>query len=159
MIPKIPAFKPARPHLAALGGYVLLALVMTYPLVLHLGSSIPGDGFDGWQNYWNLWWVKTALLDLHQSPYFTHYLYYPAGYSLLFHTLNIFNSFLSLPVQLAWGLAASYNFVVLFSFVMGGYGAYLLALKAIGSKRAVVDQLAAFLAAQLRANQVGQLGV
>jgi hypothetical protein len=146
MIPNTPAFKTTRSHIVALGGYVLLALVMTYPLVLHLGDSIPGDGFDGWQNYWNLWWVKAALLDLHQSPYFTHYLYYPTGYSLLFHTLNIFNSFLSLPVQLISGLTASYDFVVLFSFVMGGYGAYLLALRVIGRKQGVVDELGAFLA-------------
>jgi hypothetical protein len=110
----------ARPHLSALGGYLLLALVMTYPLALHLTSTIPGDGFDGWQNYWNLWWVKTALLDLQQSPYFTDYLYYPTGYSLLFQTLNIFNAFLTLPVQVAFGVTVSYNFVVLFSFVIGG---------------------------------------
>jgi hypothetical protein len=123
-----------------------LALLMTYPLVLHLATAIPGDGFDGWQNYWNLWWVKTSLLDLQQSPYFTHYLYYPTGYSLLFQTLNIFNSFLTLPVQLTLGLTLSYNFVVLFSFVMGGYGAYLLALRVLGTGRGVGAQPAAFLA-------------
>jgi uncharacterized protein (DUF2062 family) len=146
MISEIPVFKPARPQIIALGGYVLLALVMTYPLVLHLGSTIPGDGFDGWQNYWNLWWVKTALLDLHQSPYFTHYLYYPTGCSLLFQTLNIFNAFLTLPVQLVLGLTASYNFVVLFSFVVGGYGAYLLALHILRAKNGEGAHAAAFLA-------------
>ena len=146
MISEIPVFKPARPHIIALGGYVLLALVMTYPLVLHLGSTIPGDGFDGWQNYWNLWWVKTALLDLQQSPYFTHYLYYPTGCSLLFQTLNIFNAFLTLPVQLVLGLTASYNFVVLFSFVVGGYGAYLLALHILRAKNGEGAHAAAFLA-------------
>ncbi len=119
---------------------------MTYPLAAHFGAAIPGDGFDGWQNYWNLWWVKTALLDLHQSPYFTHFLYYPTGTSLLFQTLNIFNSFLTLPVQLSFGLTVSYNLVVLFSFVVGGYGAYLLALEVIGAKRGATDHLAAFLA-------------
>ena len=119
---------------------------MTYPLVAHFGAAIPGDGFDGWQNYWNLWWVKTALLDLHQSPYFTHYLYYPTGTGLLFQTLNIFNSLLTLPTQLAFGLTVSYNLVVLFAFVVGGYGAYLLALKVIGTRGGVIDHLAAFLA-------------
>jgi hypothetical protein len=146
MIPNIPAFKSARTQIVALGGYVLLALVMTYPLVLHLSSAIPGDGFDGWQNYWNLWWVKTALLDLHQSPYFTHFLYYPTGYSLLFQTLNIFNSFLTLPLQLVLGLTASYNFVVLFSFVVGGYGAYLLAAHILRAKNLGSAHAAAFVA-------------
>jgi len=139
-----PTFKSTRPHIVALGGYVLLALLMTYPLVLSLTTAIPGDGFDGWQNYWNLWWVKTALLDLQQSPYFTHLLYYPTGYSLLFQTLNIFNALLTLPVQLTWGLTASYNFVVLFSFVVGGYGAYLLALHVVSDRKGA--HAAAFLA-------------
>jgi len=138
--------KSARPHLLALGGYLLLTLLMTYPLVLHLASAIPGDGFDGWQNYWNLWWVKTALLDLHQSPYFTTYLYYPTGHSLLFQTLNIFNSFLTLPIQLAFGITVSYNFVVLFSFVLGGYGAYLLAFHVIREWQGARAHVTAFLA-------------
>ena len=125
---------------------MLLALVMTYPLALHLTTAIPGDGFDGWQNYWNLWWVKTALLDLQQSPYFTDYLYHPTGYSLLFQTLNIFNAFLTLPVQVAFGVTVSYNFVVLFSFVIGGYGAYLLALQVLSAKGGGGVHLAAFLA-------------
>jgi hypothetical protein len=136
----------AIPHFATLGGYLLLGLVMTYPLALHLTTAIPGDGFDGWQNYWNLWWVKTALMDLQQSPYFTDYLYYPTGYGLLFQTLNIFNAFLTLPVQVAFGVTVSYNFVVLFSFVIGGYGAYLLALRVLGAKGGAAAHLAAFLA-------------
>jgi hypothetical protein len=146
MMSEIPIFKSARSHVVALSGYVLLALVMTYPLVLHLGTTIPGDGFDGWQNYWNLWWVKTALLDLHQSPYLTHYLYYPTGCSLLFQTLNIFNAFLTFPVQLVLGLTVSYNFVVLFSFAVGGYGAYLLALHILRTNNGEGAHAAAFLA-------------
>lgn len=139
-------FKRARPHLVALGGYLLLTILMTYPLLLQLTTAIPGDGFDGWQNYWNLWWVKTAVLDLHQSPFFTTDLYYPTGYSLLFHTLNIFNSLLTLPIQLCFGVTVSYNFVVIFSFVVGGYGAYLLGLHVIQAQAELRDHLAAFLA-------------
>ncbi len=140
------SFKSARPHILALSGYLLSTVLMTFPLVLHLTTAIPGDGFDGWQNYWNLWWVKTALLDLHQSPFFTTHLYYPTGYSLLFHTLNIFNSLLSMPVQLCFGLTVSYNFVVLFCFILGGYGTYLLALYVLGAGRRTRDHLVAFLA-------------
>ena len=138
--------KSPRLHLFALGGYLLLTVLMTYPLLLHSTTAIPGDGFDGWDNYWNLWWAKTAVLDLHDSPYFTTYLYYPTGYSLLFHTLNIFNSLLSLPIQLCFGLTVSYNFIVLFSFVMGGYGAYLLALHILKVRDRSNDHVVAFLA-------------
>lgn len=107
--------------------YLVMTLVMTYPLLFRLTAAIPGDGFDGWQNYWNLWWVKRALIDLGRHPYFTTYLDYPAGVSLFFHTLNPFNGLWSLPIQLGGGLMLAYNAVVLFSFAVGGLGAYLLA--------------------------------
>jgi hypothetical protein len=107
--------------------YTLLTLGMTYPLARHFFTAIPGDGFDGWQNLWNLWWMRQALLVEHRSPYFTDLLYYPTGVSLLFHTLNPFNGLISLPLQLAAGLYVAYNSVVVFSFAVGGLGAFLLA--------------------------------
>ncbi|MBC7225454.1 MAG: hypothetical protein H5T59_14470, partial [Anaerolineae bacterium] len=48
---------PGWRHAGVLLAYVLGTVVMTWPLVTVLGQAIPGDGFDGWQNYWNLWWV------------------------------------------------------------------------------------------------------
>jgi hypothetical protein len=116
-------------------GYFLLTILMTWPAILHLTDGIPGDGFDGWQNYWNLWWVKKALLELGSTPFFTDYLYPPLGASLLFHTLNIFNSLWTLPIQLNFGLAVAYNSVVLGSFTLAGYGGYLLALYALTQLR------------------------
>jgi hypothetical protein len=118
-------------HLLALTAYAALTLLMTWPAALHLTDAIPGDGFDGWQNYWNLWWVRESLLVLRSSPFFTDYLYPPTGASLLFHTLNIFNGLWTLPLQLNFGLAVAYNSVVLFSFVFAGYGGYLLCLEVL----------------------------
>jgi hypothetical protein len=120
-----------RHHLYALLGYLALTLVMTYPLVRELGRAIPGDGFDGWQNVWNLWWVKRALLVEGTNPYFTRFIDYPNGVYLYFHTLNIFNGLTFLPVSLGAGLLVAYDAAVVFSFVVGGYGAYLLALYVI----------------------------
>jgi len=115
-------------NLYVLTAYFLLTTLMTWPTILHLTDGIPGDGFDGWQNYWNLWWVKQALLVESTNPFFTSYLDAPNGVSLLFHTLNIFNGLWTLPVQLNFGLAVAYNSVVFFSFVLAGYGGYLLSL-------------------------------
>jgi len=53
---RLPLSKAARLHILVLAGYLLLTLVMTYPLAVHFTQAIPGDGFDGWQNSWNLWW-------------------------------------------------------------------------------------------------------
>jgi hypothetical protein len=117
-----------RASLLVLLAYFLLTGVMTWPAILHVNDAIPGDGFDGWQNYWNLWWVKQALLVERTNPFFTDYLYPPHGVSLLFHTLNIFNGLWTLPVQLNFGLAVAYHSVVFLSFGLAGYGAYLLSL-------------------------------
>lgn len=118
----------ARSHWTALGAYLFLTLGMTWPLARQFGSAIPGDSFDGWQNYWNLWWMRLALVDRVQWPLATDLLYYPTGVTLHFHTLNPFNGLISLPVQLVFGLIPAYNVVVLLSFVLSGYGAFLLAL-------------------------------
>lgn len=117
----------------ALLGYLLATLVFTFPLVRQFTIAIPGDGFDGWQNYWNLWWVKVALLEKQTSPFFTDLLYHPTGVGLLFHTLNPFNGVTVLPIQIAWGLLPAYNAVVIFSFVMGGLGAWLLVRRLLGA--------------------------
>ena len=117
---------------AALLGYVAVTLGLTYPLVRQFTSAIPGDSFDGWQNYWNLWWLRSALLDAHMHPFYTPMLFHPTGVSLLFHTLNPFNGLAALPVQVVWGLLPAYNFIVLLSFTLGGLGAYLLAREVLG---------------------------
>ena len=114
-------------HLAVLAAYTLLTAVMTWPLAPNLTTAIPGDSFDGWQNFWNQWWIKVALVDNLRSPLFTDLLYAPTGVGLYFHTLNPFNGLTTLPVQLSAGLIPAYNAVVLISWVLGGYGAFLLA--------------------------------
>jgi hypothetical protein len=69
--------------------YAVLGVVATYPLILHPLSAIPGSD-DAYQFYWNLWWVKRALIDLQTSPYVTRELFAPYGAPLYFHTLNLF---------------------------------------------------------------------
>jgi hypothetical protein len=123
-----------RHHLVALLGYLVLTGLFTYPLVGEFGRAIPGDGFDGWQNVWNIWWVKQGLLVLGSNPYFTPLLDYPSGVYLYFHTLNIFNGLTFLPVTLNAGNLAAYNSAAVFSFVAGGYGAYLLGLRVLGGR-------------------------
>ena len=118
-------------HGLVLLAYTALTAAMTYPLILQFAQAIPGDGFDGWQNFWNLWWVRVALIEQGSNPIFTNMLYYPTGVSLAFHTLNVFNGLFTLPIQLLFGLFPAYNTVVYFSFAVGAFGAYLLARYAL----------------------------
>ena len=118
--------------------YGLLTLALTYPAVLHLGTRFMGDGGDGHQNVWNLWWIKKALLEEHTTVYFTEYLYHPTGTSLLFQTLNPFNGLISIPLQLVFGMEAVYNLIVLFSFAASGVGTYYLVRYLTGSRAAAL---------------------
>ena len=85
-------------HAMVIFGYLLLAVLMTYPLAENLFSHVPGC-CDIYQNLWNIWWVKKSLFELHTSPYYTDYLYQPYGVSLALHTLSFFNSVLGAVLQ------------------------------------------------------------
>ena len=120
--------------------YLLAALVMTFPLVLHLRSALPAGSGDVWQNYWNFWWWRTSLIDLGQSPYHSEYLFQPSGADLAFHTHSPFNMIVGMPVNLVWGEAAAYNFCILLGLWLAGWGMYLLV------RDQTEDSRAAFLA-------------
>jgi hypothetical protein len=115
-----------RRHLLVLLAYLLLALLLTYPLAPHFADHLPGDGSDDPAIAWNLWWVKYALLNLRTNPFACTYLFYPIGINLAFYTLTVLNAALSLPLQLLWGVVLASNVMLLSSFVLGGYGAFLL---------------------------------
>jgi hypothetical protein len=112
-------------ELAVISAYLALTLLATYPLARLAGSSIP-QGDDSWQNYWNLWWAKTALVDRFVNPYVTSDLHYPYGTTLYFHTLNLLGGIFSLPIVVTFGIPAAYNVLVVASFVLSGYGTYRL---------------------------------
>ncbi len=122
-----------RRHLAVLLVYVGLSLLLTWPLILHFSSHVPGDGIDDPSLAWNLWWVKHSLVDQLQNPFACNWMFWPIGINLAFYTLTILNGLLSVPLQLVLGTISAYNLLLLSSFVLGGYGAFLLCLEALGS--------------------------
>lgn len=115
-------------------GFVMLTLVLTYPAVFYLRDRFIGDGYDGFQNVWNMWWMRKALFELHVNPYFTDRLFHPQGVSLILHTFNPFNALLSLPLQAVFSMTVTYNIVVLFSFAASGITMYYLARYLTGSR-------------------------
>ena len=118
--------RPARRwlrHLFVLGAYTLLALAVTYPLPLQLGTAIvanhPGQ-VDGYLGIWNLWWTATALTS-GQDPFYTPLLFYPQGLDLFWQTLSLPQGLLALPLTLTLGPLPAYNLLILLSFILGGY--------------------------------------
>lgn len=131
---------------AVIGSYTLLALIFTFPLILHFGDSVPGENNgDAWQMVWNLWWVRYAL-ENGQNVFQTNLIFYPDGADLHLHALNALNGLISLPVQYladwlggaASGAVAAYNFIVFFSLVMSAYGGFCLARYLWGDWRAAL---------------------
>ena len=131
--------------------YILLAIFLTWPLVTHLATHVPGEAtwaFDESTFLWNMWWFKFSLLNLQQSPLYSSYIFFPLGIHLTTYTFNLFNAALGLPLQLNLSLPLANNLVLLFSYVSSAYGAFLLAryllLDGPGRRSPLVEAMAAF---------------
>lgn len=108
--------------------YLTLALVLTWPLVSHFTAYVPGDGIDDPALAWNLWWLKTRLVDqLATDIFHAGWMFHPVAINLAFYTLTPLNGLLSVPLQTAFSLVVANNLLVLASFVLAAFGAYLLA--------------------------------
>lgn len=111
------------PLLFYFAGFCLL----TYPAMFRFRTDLFADDGDGFQSLWNLWWVRKAITQLHQSPWHTTYLHWPYGITLLGHNLNSFNGFITILLPKSLPLYEDYNFTVIFSFVVAGLAAFHLA--------------------------------
>ena len=114
-------------HLSALVFYTLLALLLTWPLAAHFATHVPGDGIDDPALAWNLWWIKARLVDqLNPDIFHADWMFWPIGINLGFYTLTPLNGLLSVPLQTGLSLVVASNLILLSSFVLGGYGTFLL---------------------------------
>ena len=157
-----PPREPLWRHLAVFGGYLALALLVTWPLVLHMGGAalqkyeLPVDAGQG---VWNLWWARASLVR-GWNPFITDYIFFPQRVNLFYQTLSLPNAVLVLPILLAQGPVAAFNCVVLLSFALGGYLAYRLARGLTGTLAALAGGFAfAFSAYHLQLVMVGALEV
>jgi hypothetical protein len=76
--------------------------------------------------------VKHAIVDLHTSPLFTDYIFYPVGLSLVFYTLALFNGLVTIPIQFFAGPITTNNVVLILSLTLSAFGAYLLVKELLG---------------------------
>jgi hypothetical protein len=106
--------------------YVACFLVLTFPLATQFNSLLFTDNTDGYQMLWDLWWVRYALLDLHQNPFFTHYVHYPTGTSLLLHSLMPLNGILAIPLAMVLSKIQAFNVLVILAFATSGLAAFWL---------------------------------
>ncbi len=130
-----PAIPPApradRSHLLAAISSVVLAVVVTWPLVLSPTTLLVGHpGNDNWNHAWGYWWVASELSQ-GRWPSHTELLTWPSGGTLYF--IDSVQAVVSLPLQWLGGPALAYNLVVLAGLATAAFGAYLLARRVTGS--------------------------
>src|SRR5436853_2257845 len=140
--------------------FLAWAVPFTLPLVAHLGDAVTlARGGDAWLHIWDLWWANKALVDLHQDPYQTTYLLYPTGLNLYYHSLDLFNGLVSIPLQHLFDLTTAYNLLMLANLTMDGLAAYWLCLDRTHSTGAALVGGTLFASAPLLSTSVdlGQL--
>ncbi|MGH2461840.1 MAG: hypothetical protein ACRDIY_23540 [Chloroflexota bacterium] len=113
-----------------LGFFVVWTIVATYPLALAPANHIENWGdplLNVWIPAWDLHQLARDPLHLFDAPIF-----YPAHDTLALSELLLAQAVEMLPiVALTGNFILAYNLVVLVSFVLCGFGAYLLAREAM----------------------------
>ncbi len=126
---RIPVYEPRLfryDWLIAVSVYFILTLVYFIPHLSTLQTSLIGPPEDNMQSYWNFWYGHRVIVDGIGSLKYTDMIYYPQGTLLFYHSLSFYNLFLSIPLSQVWGFVASYNMLIMHSFVLAGLGAFFL---------------------------------
>ena len=117
-------------HAAIFVGFLLVAIVATWPLVRHLDDAFTGPpSRDTGVYVWNVW-VFTHELHQGRLPFYTSSIFAgppdaaPANLSL--HNYTTAANVLAWPLIPLVGLVAAFNLVFLFNIALSGYAAWLL---------------------------------
>jgi len=143
--------------IAAIGAF-LLAIVMTWPLLLHLGSTVPRDIGDPLAEAWQPAWGGHALL--HQPlHFFDANRFWPITDSLAFGDALIGYAPTGIIGSGPHAAMVRYDALFIFAYALAFFGAYLLARElGLGPLGATVAG-AAFAFAPYRLEQDGHLQV
>jgi hypothetical protein len=148
------------PELAVLTAIGAVSIAATFPLIFHFTDRIPGGAGDNLYFFWELWWFKRALFDLHISPFINHEVYYPVGLELARDETTAANTVLGLPLTATFGPAVAYNLLILLSYVLSGYAVYRFVLEVTGNRWAGLVSGVAFAIAPYRmAHLAGHLNL
>lgn len=120
---------PALRWLGTLCFYILLTLLLTWPLAAYFTTHTTGDGIDDPALAWNLWWIKERIVvQLNPDIFHVGWMFHPIQINLAFYTLTPLNGLLSIPLQLGFSPIIANNLLLLASFVLSAFGAFLLVL-------------------------------
>jgi hypothetical protein len=128
--------KSQRITILVLTTYILLTLILTYPLIFNLTGSVPNDIGDPLLNTWILAWDSHAILS-HPFQLFDANIFHPLPDTLAYSEHLLSTALLLLPIQVISGEPIlAYNLALLLSFPLAALGMYLLALHWTGQRSA-----------------------
>ena len=131
-------FRGSRELVLVVLGAVLLACLMTYPLIVGFDHVGRVDNNDGRWSIWVVSWVAHALTT-DPAQLVRANIFYPHQDALAYSEANIAAGVVGVPV---WLLTknpyATHNFVLLVSFVVSFAGAYYLCRYLTGSRQAAM---------------------
>ena len=120
------AFGHAWRTVIAAGAFLVLAIVLSWPLALQLSTTVPGPPGDNVAFVWNFWWMREALSTL-SSPLFTPYLFAPYGVDLTLNTTTPLPALVGATVLAPFSVLTALNLVTLAALALNGFVAFLLA--------------------------------
>ncbi|MDA0336454.1 MAG: hypothetical protein O2782_14920, partial [bacterium] len=122
----------------ALMVYAALAVLYTHPLLLDVSTHVPGitnivDTFsDASLQSWYPWRGRTALLGSIEGLLHSSWVFFPVGMSMTMQPSMFLHGLLTVP--LAWlSFTTANNIVILLSFCLSGFTAFLLAMYVLRS--------------------------
>ncbi len=122
-------------HLAAVLGYVCLAVVFSWPLLPNITTHLTGDpGGDTGVYVWNQWVFQQSAVVEHRNPLTTEHIFSltPRPVDLTQHNYTIFLNVLALPLAGALGTVATFNVVYLTIVVLTAWTTFVLARRVTG---------------------------
>jgi len=116
---------------------LLLAIAVTWPLILHMQDRVPGWYIaDNYEYLWKMWWFKHSIIDLRTNPLLAPSILFPTGFSLAYAEITPLHTVLGLPLTALFGEVTTYNIFAIASFVITGWAVYSIVFRWTGSARA-----------------------
>jgi hypothetical protein len=127
---------------AVFGLYLVLSIVLTWPLILGIGSDVPGDLGDSLLNMWILGWgaehVPMLLTgSIGWTEFWNANIFHPDPLALALSEHLFGQTLQILPVYwLTGNIILCYNLLFISTFALSAFGTYLLVRDLTGDKRA-----------------------
>ena len=120
LMKKVIQFYKRFPVLILFLYFLILTIVMTWPLVTRMFDAMVGMTGDNIYFVWMIGWIKKALFELHVNPFNVWFLNYPEGWSLAYTEITPIQILIALPFALLRGPTFGYNCAMILSFVLAG---------------------------------------